>query len=149
MELGWSVLPLHFVRNGRCSCGRFPCGKDNRSAGKHPYTDLVLHGVHQASKDPAVVQEWFSRVPTANIGIATGEASGFDVVDLDPRNGSEDTLAEFERTNGKLPDTATQLTGGEGSICFSGTPARSSATRARASTSSRPAVTSLLSPPIT
>lgn len=114
VELGWAVLPLHYIKNGRCSCGAHPCGKDNRTAGKHPYNDLVPHGVHDASKDAQLVRDWFSRVPGANIGIATGEPSGFDVVDLDPRNGCAESLFQAELVHGKLPETATQLTGGGG-----------------------------------
>lgn len=112
--MGWAVLPLHYIKNGRCSCGASPCGSGNRSAGKHPLSDMVRNGVHDASKDATKIREWWARVPGANIGIATGEPSGFDVLDVDPRNGSEDTLTEVERTHGKLPGTATQLTGGGG-----------------------------------
>ena len=108
--LGWAVLPLYGLTNGRCACGNAAC----RSPGKHPHRGLVPHGVHDASKDPARIRQWFARVPGANIGIATGAASGFVVLDVDPRNGSDDTLAELERQFGKLPDTATQLTGGGG-----------------------------------
>lgn len=114
VALGWAVLPLYGLSAGRCACGAFPCGKDNRSAGKHPHRDLVPHGVHDASKDEARVRDWFARVPGANVGIATGAASGFDAVDVDPRNGGDDTLADAERKHGKLPDTALQLTGGGG-----------------------------------
>lgn len=112
--LGWAVLPLHSIKNGRCTCGKSPCGPENRTAGKHPATDLVRHGVHDASRDAARIREWFARMPHANVGIATGEPSGFDVLDVDPRNGSDDTLADIVRAHGALPETAMQLTGGGG-----------------------------------
>lgn len=108
--LGWAVLPLHSLRAGACTCGKPAC----HSPGKHPLTDLVPHGVHDASKDPARVTDWFTRVPSANVGIATGEPSGFDVLDVDPRNGGDDLLADLQRQHGALPDTALQLTGGGG-----------------------------------
>lgn len=108
--LGWAVLPLHSLRNGACTCGR----KDCPSPGKHPLQDLVPHGAHDATKDPARITEWFTRVPTANVGIATGEPSGIVALDVDPRNGGDDLLADLERKHGKLPDTALQLTGGGG-----------------------------------
>lgn len=108
--LGWAVLPLYGLSAGRCTCGDANC----KSPGKHPHRELVPHGVHDASKDEARVRDWFTRVPGANIGIATGAPSGFDALDVDPRNGGDDTLADAERKHGKLPDTALQLTGGGG-----------------------------------
>lgn len=107
---GWAVLPLYGLRAGACLCGDAAC----RSPGKHPHRDLVPHGVHDASRDFEQIVDWFKREPEANLGIATGAASGFDVLDVDPRNGGDDTLADLERKHGKLPDTALQLTGGQG-----------------------------------
>jgi hypothetical protein len=49
-----------------------------------------------------------------NIGIATGEASGFFVVDVDPDHGGDDALRGLEREHGQLPTTVRQLTGGGG-----------------------------------
>lgn len=109
-SLGWAVLPLYSLSAGRCTCGAADC----KSPGKHPHRELVPHGVHNASTDPVRIREWWARVPDANVGIATGAASGFDVLDVDPRNGGDDTLADLQRDQGKLPDTALQLTGGQG-----------------------------------
>ncbi|NLA68296.1 MAG: DUF3987 domain-containing protein [Gammaproteobacteria bacterium] len=108
--LGWAVVPLYGLIAGKCACGGAEC----KSPGKHPHRDLVPHGVHDSSKDPARITDWFTRVPQANIGIATGAPSGFDALDVDPRNGGDDTLADAEHKHGKLPDTALQLTGGGG-----------------------------------
>lgn len=58
----------------RCSCGRQPCG----STAKHP---RLANGFHGASQDPAQIAAWWSRWPTANIGVPTGVA--FDVLDID------------------------------------------------------------------
>lgn len=44
---------------------------------------LVRRGFHDASTDPQQVAAWWSRWPAANIGIPTGAASGFEVVDVD------------------------------------------------------------------
>lgn len=110
LELGWAVLPLYGLGPNGCACGDPSC----KSPGKHPHRDLVPHGVHDASKDADRVRDWFTRVPNANIGVATGAASGFDALDVDPRNGGDDTLADAEHENGRLPDTALQLTGGGG-----------------------------------
>ncbi|RKY17519.1 MAG: hypothetical protein DRQ55_15570 [Planctomycetota bacterium] len=75
-KLGWQVLPLHGIRDGSCSCGKPACS----SPGKHPRTE---HGVKDATDDVEHVELWWSRWPDANIGIATGESSGFWVLDID------------------------------------------------------------------
>src|SRR5699024_10131994 len=54
----------------------FPCAP----GGKQPIT---RRGFHDATTDPAQVQAWWSRFPTANIGMPTGTASGVVVVDVD------------------------------------------------------------------
>src|SRR5680860_957244 len=48
---------------------------------------LTAHGFQDATSDPATVASWWSRWPTANIGIPTGAASGIDVVDVDVHPG--------------------------------------------------------------
>jgi hypothetical protein len=53
-------------------------------------------------------------MPEANIGIATGKKSGLLIVDVDPRNGGDETLEDLEVELGKLPPTVTVLTGGAG-----------------------------------
>jgi hypothetical protein len=107
---GFAVVPLFGVVDGRCTCGEAAC----RSPGKHPLRDLVPHGVHDASSNPSIIAGWFAARPEANIGIATGAASGFDALDIDPRNGGLETLEDLTARRGKLPDTCMQLTGGGG-----------------------------------
>jgi hypothetical protein len=104
---GWPVFPLHDVTAGKCSCGR-DCG---HSAGKHPRTP---HGVKDATTDPAQIRAWWDRWPRANIGLATGAASGVAAIDIDPRNGGDFTVEDLEAEHGKFPPTAESLTGGGG-----------------------------------
>lgn len=54
----------------------FPCAPGE----KRP---LVAHGFIDATADSAQVEAWWRRWPEANIGIPTGPASGFEVVDVD------------------------------------------------------------------
>lgn len=103
---GWPVLPLHSVRQGCCTCGKSECA----SVGKHPRTS---HGVKDASRDPATIRQWWSRWPDANIGIATGGESRQVVVDIDPRNGGNDSLNRIEREHGPTR-TYSVRTGGNG-----------------------------------
>jgi hypothetical protein len=71
-------------------------------------------GVLDATKDVAQIRKWWDINPEANIGLATGLASGFFVLDIDIKSDGEDTLAELERQNDRLPKTVVQHTGGGG-----------------------------------
>jgi hypothetical protein len=59
----------------------FPCREDKAPA--------CPRGFHDATKDPEAVRRLFALPGAALIGVATGAASGIDVLDLDPRNGSD------------------------------------------------------------
>jgi hypothetical protein len=72
------------------------------------------HGYKDASNDPAVIRAWWRRMPDANIGIATGKASGVIVLDVDAQHGGLETLARLEDENGRLPDAPTVRTGNGG-----------------------------------
>ena len=50
---------------------------------KRPHGALVPHGVRDATDDVATVRRWFSREPSANLGLA---CDGLLVVDCDPGN---------------------------------------------------------------
>lgn len=110
---GMAVLPLHWpVRTGRrlaCSCARAQC----TSPAKHPVGSLVPKGLRDATKDPAVIDEW-SGHGRFNIGIVTGAISGIVALDVDPRHDGDQTVAALEREHGPLPPTWRFLTGGGG-----------------------------------
>jgi len=100
IDAGFSIFPCHGVNNNlRCTCGKYPCGDCNKSAGKHPYT---AHGCKDASNDAMVVEKLFNHRTDLNIAIATGAPSGVFVLDID----CEDSLAGYE-----LPHTLTTTTG--------------------------------------
>lgn len=94
---GWAVLPLHSAPEGVCSCGRLDCA----SPGKHP---RLKDGVKGASTDPGIVAGWWRQWPSANIGLATGAASGLWVLDVDIGDGvdGEADLARLEARHGAL-----------------------------------------------
>lgn len=115
---GWPVFPLYepvWVLEGEpvvCSCGDAGCS----NVGKHPRT---RRGFKEATTDEAEIRRIWEASPTANIGVPTGAASGMIVVDIDPRHGGDDSLAELEAEHGPLPHTVEQLTGGGGRhLCF-------------------------------
>lgn len=99
-SLRWPVLQIHTLRaDGRCSCGHYDC----RSPGKHP---IITHGFKDASIEPQQIRTWWERWPDANIGIATGALSGLVVVDIDPRNGGDESYAKLQQ---ELPGAFTEL----------------------------------------
>jgi RecA-family ATPase len=105
---GWQVLPLHTPnKEGKCSC-RKDCG----SVGKHPRT---MNGLKDATTDEDKIRYWWGMWADANIGIVTGDESGFIVLDVDPRHYGNESLAYLEDEYGELPETLKSNTGGGGS----------------------------------
>ncbi len=100
---GYLVFPLYTIKDGRCTCGDADCP----SPGKHP---LTINGFKNATTNTAMVEAWWKRRPEANIGLATGRAAGFFVLDVDGPEG-EETLRSLEKTQGTLPPTVTVITG--------------------------------------
>jgi predicted P-loop ATPase len=101
----WPVFPLHSIKNEKCTCGAFACGR----AGKHP---RIENGLTGASTDPEVIRAWWRKWPQANIGLRTG--NGLIVIDIDPRHGGTEGLAAVEQANAPLPPTLESATGGGG-----------------------------------
>lgn len=72
--------------------------------GKRPLTE---HGLHDATTDREAIERWWADHPEANLGIPTGAASGFVVIDVDPEG--LDLMRELTE-DGKLPPTRTVQT---------------------------------------
>nr|MDA8112213.1 bifunctional DNA primase/polymerase [Nitrospiraceae bacterium] len=87
---GWSVLPL----NGK--------------------TPILPGWPDKAVTDPQTIESWWTENPTANVGILTGIRSGLVVIDIDPRNGGEESFDSLVEELGPLPATPEVLTGGGG-----------------------------------
>ena len=83
----------------------FPVRRDT----KQPYTK---HGFKDASTDEAAIRVFWTKHPTANIGLAL--PAGWLVIDVDARNDGVLTLNELEATYTALPRTLTSLTGSGG-----------------------------------
>ena len=116
--LGWPVIPLHCVRNKRCSCLRKNC----EDTGKHP---LTPSGVKDATTDRKQIKEWWDEWPDANVGIATGKQAGIVVIDIDPRNGGKESFERLEKEHGILSPTIESVTGGGGWHIFFAHPGNS------------------------
>lgn len=107
-QRGWYVFPLHTPRpDVRCSCRKATC----QNIGKHPRTE---HGVSDATIDPDRIATWWGMWPDANIGIACGP-SGLVVIDIDPRHGGDESLADMKKKHGRDTfQTVSSHTGGGG-----------------------------------
>ena len=101
----WSVLTLHSLFDGGCTCDDPKC----TSVAKHPVASLFPHGLKDATTDPEEIKFDFTR-SHANIGVATGSKSGIAVLDVDGKEG-ERSLGELEKEFGPLPKTVKSLTG--------------------------------------
>lgn len=111
-SLGWFLVPLNGVHgDGTCRC---PRAKKCRSAGKHPIGRLAPKGYRSASRYEPTIRRWWRICPEANIGVVTGP-SGITSLDVDPRNGGDNSLAALLAEHGPLPETLHLLTGGGGS----------------------------------
>ena len=79
---------------------------------KHPFAGS--HGCKDGTTDPNIIGQWSAKHGDCNLGVATGNASGFFVWDVDPSKGGLESLSSCEDKHGKLPPTVLQLTGGGG-----------------------------------
>ncbi len=123
--MGWPVLPLHWIENGECSCRRFGfcrpgIGKHEHCSneacevckpGKHPFGRFAPEAWKDATVDSEQIRSWWGHFRDLNIGISCDR---FIVVDIDPRNGGAEWMAEQVRLNGRLPVTPTARTGSGG-----------------------------------
>lgn len=75
-------LPVAALRFAEAGVPVFPCVPWE----KRP---LTPQGFKNATTDPVMVEGWWRRWPDANIGLPTGAASGFDVVDVDIHAGGD------------------------------------------------------------
>lgn len=74
---------------------------------------LTKNGKDDATTDLATVLGWWQRWPKANIGVHCNP-SGLVVIDIDPRNGGDDSIHELEKLLGTLPTGPSAETGGGG-----------------------------------
>lgn len=78
-------------------------------SGKRP---LGGNGKDHATTDRDTIAEWWSRWPHANVGVRP--LAGLVVLDVDPRHGGADTIAELQQRHDILPPTLTAETGSGG-----------------------------------
>jgi hypothetical protein len=104
---GWLVIPLHNIRDGKCSCQK---GKGCGSPGKHPRS---THGLKDGSTDPKQIRSWWQKWPDANVGVCTGPESGIWMLGPDGDEGVAE-LSAMARKYAPLPRTPRAKTGSGG-----------------------------------
>jgi Bifunctional DNA primase/polymerase, N-terminal len=93
-EIGWRVFPL-------AAGSKLPAIKGG-------------HGFKDASACPDDIRAWGRLYPHANIGVACGPVSGIAVVDVDPRNSGNASLAKLAAKGRVLPIGPRACTGNGG-----------------------------------
>ena len=118
----WTALPSIAGGGFICKCGKLDCA----NAAKHPIGRLVPRGHNDATTDQKKIEHWWRCAPDANVGVALDETH--IVLDVDPRHGGDQSLAELEREHGSLPTSWRAETGGGGlHIYFTGSGLKCSA----------------------
>lgn len=83
---------------------------------------LTPHGCKDAKKTPGAIKAWWKKWPDASVGIATGSISHLVVIDedLDEERGLDgiQSVVEWQRDNGQLPDTIMAITGRGGNHLY-------------------------------
>lgn len=114
--LGWPVFPVAPVDvTGHCGC---KYGAACEEPGKHP----LVRWTERATTDARQLRAWWHWQPHANVGAATGQASGLIVVDIDPHHGGELTRRALEAAGHIFPPTLTARTRSGGWHLFYGAP---------------------------
>jgi hypothetical protein len=90
----WPPLPGH-----GCSC---PQGARCSWPGKHPRVVWKRYQIERPTAEQ--VETWWTWWPEANLGIVTGMVSHLCALDVDPRNGGFDTLAELDAVGALMPE---------------------------------------------
>jgi len=101
-EKGFHVIPLTWPSFRAAWC---------TTPGKQP---MIRDWPNMATVNAEKIQKWFTRWSSANVGIKTGKVSGIVVLDIDPKNGGDESLEGLIMDYGPLPATVEVLTGSGG-----------------------------------
>jgi putative DNA primase/helicase len=94
------IFPINGIGgDGYCECHQ---GVDCPTPGKHPKWS---NWIARATDSPERVGNWNASFPGANWGALTGRFSRIVIVDIDPRNGGEETWAAMLQENGVQSET--------------------------------------------
>lgn len=112
-QRGLAVFPLHPIQpDGTCGCDQPRC----QQPGKHPATSRWQNTIPSPKAARLIWRPLFNG--ERGIGLACGPRSGCFVLDVDPRHGGDETLAELITANEPLPLTWTAQTGTGGTHIY-------------------------------
>jgi hypothetical protein len=114
-KLDWALeaakyIPVHPIR-WYVDPGPNASPDEREKAAKAAKAALLTDWPNRATQDPRQVRELWTQYPEANIGGAT---NNFIVVDIDNRNGGDETFAGLLAVEYDFPETATTRTQGGG-----------------------------------
>jgi hypothetical protein len=114
-KLDWALeaakyIPVHPIR-WYVDPGPNASPDEREKAAKAAKAALLTDWPNRATQDPKQVRELWTQYPDANIGGATND---FIVVDIDNRNGGDETFAGLLAVEYDFPETATTRTQGGG-----------------------------------
>src|SRR5438477_8739186 len=87
----------------------FPC----KAGDKTPISVCTPNGFKDATTDATRITQWWTPYPEANI--AAPVAADEVLIDVDPKNGGDESFVRLEEKSGELPRTFTVRTGSGGS----------------------------------
>lgn len=106
-NLGYKILPVHGIVDGRCTCGVAHDQKSNLT-GKHP---TISAWNENATSDPEHLIAWFKDREDLNYGIFMA-GSGQIAIDIDVKGGGwESWWRLYNACEGDFPNTVQVLTG--------------------------------------
>ena len=96
---GWAVFPLHYPKDGNCSCGnKRDCATESKPRAKHPIWELAPNGLTNATLDLEEIRRWWRIQPNANIGAVPPK--NCTVLDIDDELGLK-TFTELSEKYGE------------------------------------------------
>ncbi|WP_341720477.1 bifunctional DNA primase/polymerase [Micromonospora sp. FIMYZ51] len=110
---GWPVFMLGRTKRPVANCPACPKADEDPTHDQEACSCLTCHGFYAASTDPDRVAAIVAAVPSGQLALRTGAASGTVVVDIDPAHGGRTTMTDLI-DRGLLPPTAYVVTGSGG-----------------------------------
>ena len=110
-QAGYPVFVLSPTKTPVARC--LPCREADDDHDFEACTCLSCHGFYAATTDPGRIAAMCTRYPQGMLAIRTGATSGTVVIDVDPRSGGVETLANLDEEQ-MLPGTLSACTGSNG-----------------------------------